>query len=242
MTDYEKATGSGGRMVIRDDGDDTVQFLIQAGFSTTFKADMPFSWTVNGSSGSDTKDYPTGAPLLLLKTFTVTTSQTVTFTLGSTGTSGLGGPTTFSKAISRSTVPGKPTLDAPVMTHTTAVIRWADGTTGGSAITSRQYQISTSSSFTGATWVTGGVLTSGKYQVTISNLIPGTTYYFRVRSVNAVGNGTASDSKTAATYAGARVRVGGVWKNAVPYVRVAGVWKVAVPYVKVGGTWKATTI
>lgn len=240
MVDYEKATGSGGRMVIRDDGDDTVQFLVEAGFTTTNKDNMPFSWTVNGSSGSDTKDYPTGAPLLLLKTFTVTTSQTVTFTLGATGTSGLGGPTTFTKAIDRDTVPAAPTLDAPTMTHTTAVLRWVDGSNGGSTITSRQYQVSTSSAFTGATWVTGGTLVSSKYQVTISNLIPGTKYYFRVRSINAVGNGTASASKNANTLAGARVRVAGVWKNAVPYVKVAGVWKIAVPYVKSGGTWKVT--
>lgn len=241
MTDYEKATGTGGRMVIRDDLVDGVSFYVEAGFDTTFKDNMPFSWIVNGAGGSSTKDYPTGSPLLLLKSFVVTTSQTVTFTLGATGTSGLGGPTTFTHAISRATAPAAPVLDAPTMQHTGAVLRWADGSNGGSAITSRAYQVSTSSAFTGATWVSTGItLVSGKYQATISGLIPGTTYYFRARATNAKGDGTPSAAKIADTLAGARIRVAGVWKNAVPYIRVGGVWKVSVPYVKVAGTWKAT--
>lgn len=35
-----------------------------------------------------------------------------------------------------------------------------------------------------------------------------------------------------------KVRVNGVWKDAIPYVRVNGTWKEAVPYIRVNGTWK----
>jgi hypothetical protein len=36
------------------------------------------------------------------------------------------------------------------------------------------------------------------------------------------------------------VRVGGIWKKAVPYVRSGGKWHQAVPYVRTGGVWKST--
>ena len=35
-----------------------------------------------------------------------------------------------------------------------------------------------------------------------------------------------------------KVRVNGVWKDAIPYIRVNGTWKEAVPYIRVNGTWK----
>lgn len=35
-----------------------------------------------------------------------------------------------------------------------------------------------------------------------------------------------------------KLRVNGVWKDAIPYVRVNGTWKEAIPYTRVNGTWK----
>lgn len=35
-----------------------------------------------------------------------------------------------------------------------------------------------------------------------------------------------------------KVRVNGVWKDAIPYIRVNGTWKEAVPYIRVNGSWK----
>lgn len=37
---------------------------------------------------------------------------------------------------------------------------------------------------------------------------------------------------------GARIKVNGQWKEAIPYVRVNGQWKEAVSYVRVNGQWK----
>jgi hypothetical protein len=72
----------------------------------------------------------------------------------------------------------------------------------------------------------------------VTGLLPNTTYYFWSRGRNAVGWGPWSVRSSAQTLAGARVRIGGVWVDAVPYVKVSGVWKRAQPYVKVSGIWK----
>lgn len=37
------------------------------------------------------------------------------------------------------------------------------------------------------------------------------------------------------------LKVGGVWKSAVPFVNVGGVWKPAAPYVMSGSQWKPAT-
>lgn len=100
MTDYLKSTGSTGTMLIRITGS-TLQFFITANNGTTFDNDLHWSYTVNGvTSGTQTARYNAGAGWVLLATFTISYSQTVTFNLQATGTSGLGGPTSFSEAIS----------------------------------------------------------------------------------------------------------------------------------------------
>jgi len=71
-------------------------------------------------------------------------------------------------------------------------------------------------------------------------LTPGHTYNFWSRGRNDVGWGPWSAVSTAKTIAGARVKVNGVWRDAVPYVKVNGVWRLAQPLVKVNGTWKKT--
>lgn len=39
----------------------------------------------------------------------------------------------------------------------------------------------------------------------------------------------------------ARIKINGIWKQAIPWVKVNGVWKQAIPFVKVNGTWKIGT-
>ena len=46
MTDYTKATGSTGTMMIRDTGTD-VEFWLKAG-NNTYKYQLPWQYTVNG--------------------------------------------------------------------------------------------------------------------------------------------------------------------------------------------------
>jgi hypothetical protein len=81
--------------------------------------------------------------------------------------------------------------------------------------------------------------TSGANYVTTA-LKPGVKYWSHVRAHNNVGYGAWSAIITFVTLAGARVKVAGVWKDAIPYVKVAGVWTLAIPYIKSAGAWKAT--
>ena len=129
-------------------------------------------------------------------------------------------------------VPDAPSI--PVIssiTQTTVVATWHANGSNGSTIIDMQLGYGTSSSAP-TTTVTA---TSPK---TVTGLLPGVKYYFWARVRNGVGYGPWSASSNATTIAGARVKVGGVWKNAIPYVRVSGVWKLARPWVRVMGTWK----
>lgn len=221
MVDYSVPTGGSGstrgRLVIRDNGSNYIELLVQAAYVGTFRDNLPCNWVVNGSAGSATPDYPTGMPLLLVAAFTVTTTQTVTWGIGASGTSGLGGPTSFSQPINRATIPAAPTSVTPVdITHTGMTYEFNDNSNGGSAITSRQYMCSTSPTFVGATWQTApsdGI-------VTLDNLIPGTKYYWKARVINAVGPSTASTTVSATTLSGMKVKHDGAIRDAVPYVKV----------------------
>jgi hypothetical protein len=71
-------------------------------------------------------------------------------------------------------------------------------------------------------------------------LTPGHTYNFWSRGRNDIGWGPWSNVSTAKTLAGARIKVNGVWKEAVPWIKVNGVWRLAQPYVKKDGSWHRT--
>lgn len=224
MTDYTHATGGTGTMMIRDTGS-TVEFWINSGNSTTFDYELPWAYVVNGSSSSwQSFRYSAGSGWQRLGAWTVTTNQTVTFKLNSTGTAGFGGPTTFSQPITRSTVPGvpsRPTLSKIGVDQIT--VSWSAPSNGGSTILGYELGYGTSPS-SGQLWA----YPTSPYVV--KNLSMNTVYYFWVRARNAVGWGGWSSSSSAKTYLGVYVNVGGVWKPAIPYVRTGGVWKQAQPY------------
>jgi hypothetical protein len=225
MTDYTHSTGSTGTMMIRDTGS-TVEFWINSGNSTTFDYDLPWAYIVNGATSSwQSFRYNANAGWQRLGAWTVSTNQTVTFKLNSTGTAGFGGPTTFSHSITRSVVPSaptKPTLSKIGISSIT--VSWTAPSNGGSAILEYRLGYGTSS-----TTATTQVSATSPYVV--NNLAMNTVYYFWVRARNAVGWGPWSPSASAKTYLGAYVNVGGTWKPAIPYVRTGGVWKQAQPYI-----------
>lgn len=75
----------------------------------------------------------------------------------------------------------------------------------------------------------------------LTGLNAGGTYYFWAKASNAYGESAAWSARGATVLiAGAHVKVGAVWKRAVPYVRVAGVWRLAEPWVKSNGVWNKT--
>lgn len=128
-------------------------------------------------------------------------------------------------------------LTAPTLTEvkqTSLIATWSGGEDGGTPITAYQIGYTTSPTNNPSTTFTK---TS---PALITGLPPGATLYFRVRAQNAAGWSAWSAATQVKMVAGAKIKVGAVWKDAVPYVKVGGVWKLASPRVKILGVWKET--
>lgn len=234
MADYTMGTGSGGVMLIRDQGW-SVEFHIQAGSSATFV----------GSPGFGTNAYVDGAWRGLpnvsnysnrvwryLGAHNATYNQSVCFHIDASGTSGFGGPTDFWQYIQRATVPAAPTMLTPdTIGHTSARIRFSGNSDGGSPI--REWQIGYGTSSTTVQFTVGSSGTT-----TVGGLSLATTWYFWARGRNDVGWGPWSSRVSVRTLSSGRVKVAGTWREMVLYVKVAGVWRQAIIYNKVAGVWK----
>lgn len=193
MTDWDKDTGAGGTMRIRDNGS-SVEFWFKAGYSNDWYNGLKFSYTVDGSTTNKSINYPTGADWYHIGTDTATRNQTVTFKLVSdTNISGIGGPATFTHSVTRDTIPSAPSTPAiSGIKATSVVVTFKDGANGGDAIDSRQIGYGTNSSSAQKTVGSDG-------STTISGLDDGVTYYFWARTHNSVGWSAWSGRATART-------------------------------------------
>lgn len=134
--------------------------------------------------------------------------------------------------IQTSTVPPAPTPRGfSNITQTSIRYSFSDNGNGGSGIQAWQIGYGTNPNNHQFEAASGGI-------TDIGNLTPGTTWYFWSRGRNANGWGPWSPRSQARTIAGARVKHGGVWREAIPYVKVNGVWRLAQPYVKTNGSWR----
>ena len=196
MVDYKKATGAGGEMMIRDLGS-TVEYWIKAGSDNTWFSSEGYSWTYNGSTGSGTYSYPQGGAWKKLRSFTVTTDQTVVFKIEDSGTSGIGGPTTFSQFINRTSAPGKPGAWVVEQIWDTSIQGDTDSMpNGGIAIDQVQVRYSLSSSASSPLYYDPGTDGYG----TITGLARKTKYYFWVRTHNSKGWSVWSSATSATTH------------------------------------------
>lgn len=182
-------------MQIKDLGD-IVEFWLNAGNSSTFNHQLPWGYTVNGVTNNNREyDYKAGAGWEKIGSWGVTTDQTVTFRLGDTGTSGFGGPTSFSVAIKRASAPGPPGAVAfSSLTGTSVAVTFAAADNNGATIDAYQVVYSKTSTITNATYV------ASDRSSTITGLSPGTTYWFWTRAHNSEGWGSYSASRSITTY------------------------------------------
>jgi hypothetical protein len=194
MVDYKKDTGSSATMMIRDTGTN-VEFWLNSNNSSTFSHQLPWSYTdASGTSGTKYHDYSAGEGWSLVRRWSVTTDQNVTFRIGDTGTSGFGGPTSFTVAIDRASIPSPPSIvTLSGVTNTSVNATFTDGAANGAAIDTRQIGYGTSASTVQST------ITSDR-STTITGLTPGTTYYFWARTHNAKGWSGYGARGTATTY------------------------------------------
>jgi hypothetical protein len=241
MVDYDKATGTGGTLRIRDTGS-AVEYWVLCSNPATFVGSFVWSGVVNGAPVGGTTTLPAGFGSQLLGSWTVSTTQNVTFHMNNTGTGGLGGPTDHAADIPRGPVGTIP--DAPIpegftdVTTTSMTYHFHDGSDGGSSITSRAVEYATSADFsTGSSgWV--GVGSSGV--VPVSGLVPGVLYYWRARVQNANGVSPNSAVISQRTLGGVYVSDGTVWKPAEVLVSDGTAWKPATVGVSDGIAWKPT--
>jgi len=83
----------------------------------------------------------------------------------------------------------------------------------------------------------GGTVNTGNVTVSVP---PARRIYFWARGRNDAGWGPWSARMDAKSIAGAKIKVNGVWRDAVPWIKVNGVWRIAQPYQKKNGTWRKT--
>lgn len=240
MADYIQAiNGSvGGQMMIRDTGW-SVEFWIKSGNGSAYDYQLGWSGTVNGVGVGGTFRYEHGGAWAQVGGWAVSSSQTVTFSKTTySGSQGLGNPTSFSAYIGRATAPPAPSqVQFSNIAHESVTTSfWGNGD-GGSGILEWQIAFGTNG---GSQTGPGNALYSSSGTRVMTGLIPGQYYAAWSRGRNAIGWSAWSPGNSFYTLSGALVRVGGVWKNAVPYVKVNGVWVPAVPYVKQGGLWLPT--
>lgn len=231
MVDYTTGTGSGGIMLIRDQGYN-VEFHVQSGQSATFGNGLPWNGYVNGVNVGGTFNYSSGRPWVHIATYGVGGNQSIKFGLGKTNTQGLGGPTDLWVTINRATVPAAPTpVGIDTVGHTQFRYMFSGNSDGGSPI--REWQIGYGYDPNNAQYLapSSGTIMVGQFTV-------GATIYIWSRGRNDVGWGPWSSRMSVVLLQGGRIKVNGGWGFAIPYVKYEGIWRGAEPYDKKNDAWR----
>lgn len=237
MTDYTASTGTSGSIIIRDNGS-SVTFIITCSDPATNTGGLSWSGTVNGSTVGGTIALSAGFGSRTVATYPVSTTQTVTFSIGASGTSGLGGPRSVSAAINRASVPATPkTPTASNVQPDRMTINWTLPANGGAPLDQMLLRRSTSPTFSSYTdFVNSGSATSRE----VTGLTPGTTYYWRVYAHNSRGYSSASGTLTQATLAGGRAWDGTAWRNCRVRTWNGTAWQLCRVRQWDGTTWRTT--
>jgi hypothetical protein len=236
MTDYAVGTGSGGSLILRDDGFNLTA-IIKSTNGSTFASGKAWSIQVGAGSASGTFSL-SGVGERVVWQGTLGGSARVIFNMGATGTSGLGGPTTLTVDINRATVPEAPTtLGWSEIGVSIAVINFAGNGSGGATVDYYLVRYGTANPPEAGPYVE---FTTGTGRNPIGGLSTGTRYYYRVYAHNAMGYSAPSAVSEMITQTPTRVKIGGTYRIALPYVKVAGVYKLSEAYKKIAGTYRRT--
>ncbi|GIF02235.1 fibronectin type III domain-containing protein [Paractinoplanes rishiriensis] len=150
----------------------------------------------------------------------------------SVGWSSWSGSRTFTTLTTAPSAPGTPAISA--IGPTSATVAWSTpADPGGTAITGYQIQRATTADFADSTTVT-----DAGSPVTLTGLLPGTTYYVRVRAVNAAGLGAWSPAADVTTLSGVKVGDGTGWGDAIVWVGDGTRWVLAQIKTGTGTTWR----
>lgn len=194
MPTWEKSTGSSGTMRIVDTGS-VVEFWLNAN-STTTAHNLGWRFYYNGS-WSSYRDFDfSGGAFRKLGVITVSTEQTVGFGIEDSGTNGLGGPTNFTVAIDRATVPPAPTMGISNVSATYIDVNSNSNGNGGATVD--QWQLGWGTNPNGPTSYKFLDINDGTG--TVNGLTKGTTYYFWARRHNSEGWGRWSSRASATTW------------------------------------------
>lgn len=196
-------TGAAGSIWIDDDGT-YIRLYIQNRSSQTFTGGAPWSVSFSGIGNDGGTFAISGVQTIQVGgAYYIGYNQSVTFTMGATGTQGLGGPTSISANIGRATAPGAPgTPVASEVTPTSMRLTWTIPGNGGSAIDQMLLRRSSTPDFASyVDYAQGGGVTTA----VVTALTPASTYYWRVFAHNGVGYSQPSGTLTQKTASGLRV-------------------------------------
>lgn len=179
VVDYSVGTGSAGRLIIHDSGT-TVEFLIRCDDPATNVGTLRWSGVVNGVSVSGAVGWPSGGGTRRVGgPWTVSRTQSVSFTMQATGTMGLGGPATVKATISRP-VPNAPTGVAITrVSDSQQTLNWLRQSTYTSVVIQR--------STNDGAWQQVGVASGNAFTFTDKSTASNRRYRYRVAGVAASG-------------------------------------------------------
>lgn len=192
-TDYTRSVGTAGTMIIRDHGT-TVEFIIACSDPWTNIGQYNWSGTVNGVGVGGTVSLGAGFGSRSLGSWSVTSTQTVSFSQAATGTQGLGGAATLSANINRGSAPGKPGKPVQSEVTTTSMrLTWTLPADGGSPLDQILIRANLTSPVDQGNYWNQATLPGNATSHVVTGADPGLMYYWCVYARNANGYGPRSD-------------------------------------------------